>query len=589
VGLLTVLLINQRYFPNSKYADLVSTLFSAKILAVLYFGFVTASVIAITLAVFSALCFTLQRAGKGARVGMVCAVILLLSAGLFYHQREATPFVDAATASKPNIILIGADSLRPDYVGYLGSSLVTPNLDAFLRNSTVFMEALTPIARTFPAWVSILTGQYPRQHGVRFDLMDVTGLDLHGTLSSILRDAGYETVFATDDTRFSNIDERFGFDKVVTPPRGLNDFLLGSFNDFPLSNIVVNTRLGRWLFPYSYANRPAFITYNPASFLELLKPVLATSHAKPLFLTVHFCLPHSPYYWSNFITQDPTDGVGHYQAAIQRFDQQLQAFLAELKQYHLLDHSIVVLLSDHGEALELPGDRITASRLYQPGKDNPQGAVPHFYPPSLENEAVNESVGHGTDVLSMSQYHALLAFRLYGVAHQDVRWVSGIVSLLDIKPTLFSYLGLPLTASNGKSLRPVLDGKSGVASLPTDLFIESDFSPQAIHSAHPETRQLLFEGIDFFEIHPVTTLLTVKQTMAPLIISSKQYADIYGAWILALYPDGRDTMTPVLVNLATGKWTTDLRIPFAQQSPAAHMLQALKAFYGQEIRFVRNI
>ncbi len=28
-----------------------------------------------------------------------------------------------------------------------------------------------------------------------------------------------------------------------------------------------------------------------------------------------------------------------------------------LKQNHLLDHAIVILLSDHGEALELSGDR----------------------------------------------------------------------------------------------------------------------------------------------------------------------------------------------------------------------------------------
>jgi hypothetical protein len=72
--------------------------------------------------------------------------------------------------------------------------------------------------------------------------------------------------------------------------------------------------------------------------------------------------------------------------------------------------------------------------------------------------------------------------------------------------------------------------------------------------------------------------------MGQLIISSKQYADIYGSWILALYPQGPHTMMPILVNLVTGQWTNDLRTPFALKSPASHMLQALKTFYGDEIR-----
>ncbi len=35
-----------------------------------------------------------------------------------------------------------------------------------------------------------------------------------------------------------------------------------------------------------------------------------------------------------------------------------------------------------------------------------------FYPPSLDKEEVNQSAGHGTDVLGLTQYHSLLAFKL---------------------------------------------------------------------------------------------------------------------------------------------------------------------------------
>jgi hypothetical protein len=150
------------------------------------------------------------------------------------------------------------------------------------------------------------------------------------------------------------------------------------------------------------------------------------------------------------------------------------------------------------------------------------------------------------------------------------------------------YLGVSSEGMSGIALNDYIDGTKRDVPALHDIFLESDFSPAAIHTAHPETRQLVFEGIDFFEINPITTRLTIKKSMGKLIISSKQYADVYGSWILALYPQGVGGMMPILVNLETGKWTNDLRVPFALMSPAGHMLQALKTFYGDEIALVQN-
>jgi arylsulfatase A-like enzyme len=586
IAFISILLLNQYFFPNSKYADLMG-LFNLHVTHFLFNFFAFLSIISLSLALLGGMVLMLRIVQ--ARALIAITLLLILTGINFSHYPRLTQSVeDVATTAKPNIIIIGIDSLRPDYVGYFGSPLATPHIDEFFNHSAVFAEAITPIARTFPAWVSLLTGQYPKKNGARFDLMDQTSLDLSETLPAILREQGYQTVFAMDETRFSNIDKNFGFDEIVTPPAGLNDFLLGTFNDFPLSNLLVNTRLGQWLFPYSYANRPAFITYQPSSFQALLQQTLVKDRTKPLFLAVHFCLPHYPYYWADYLSQHATNGVEHYHASIERIDRQLNDFLILLKQDHLLDHSIVVLMSDHGEALELQGDRVTASDSFIPGADNKKSRIPHFYPPSLDDEAVNESVGHGTDVLSMSQYHSVLAFRFYGV-EKPAQLVPGIVTLLDIKPTLLNYLNIATHSQGGISLSDYIDGKKSTVLSTQDIFLESDFSPAAIHTAHPETRQLVFEGVDFFEINPVTTRLTVKKTMGQLIISSKQYADIYGSWILALYPQSMGGMMPILVNLNTGQWTNDLRTPFALKSPANHMLQALKTFYGhQEITLVQN-
>src|SRR5204863_1260045 len=140
-------------------------------------------------------------------------------------------------------------------LGYFGAGKYTPHMDEFLNQATVFSESLTPLARTFPSWVSILTGAYPKNSNVRYNLSDQITFDLKQTLPSILRDHGYKTIYAIDETRFSNINESYGFDQIVAPPTGFNDFLIGTINDFPLSNLLVNTILGKYLFPYSYANR----------------------------------------------------------------------------------------------------------------------------------------------------------------------------------------------------------------------------------------------------------------------------------------------------------------------------------------------
>ena len=467
--------------------------------------------------------------------------------------------------------------MRPDFLSFFGSDRATPFFDSFLNQASVFSEAVTPLARTFPSWVSVFTGQYPVENNIRTDLQNQDHVNFQSTLPQILKKEGYETIFATDETRFSNIDHNIGFERIVSPPVGLNDFLLGTFNDFPLSNLLVNTFIGQKIFPYSYANRSVDFTYQPDSFLNLIKPYLKAERTKPLFLSIHFCLSHNPYVWSQ-LKAAPLNIQERYAESVIRVDTQVKQFFSLLEDNHLLDHAIVVLLSDHGEALEFPGDRITEKDLFISDHQNKQ-AIPQFYPPSLDEEAVNQSAGHGTDVLGLSQYHTVLAFRLYGFGQEKVKVYSDEVTLLDIKPTILAFLGLSSPKSSGSSLVDLISGK--IQTLPKrHLFIESDFTPQSIQTLYPEKRKVMLEGIELFQIDPVTTRLTVKDKMFKMILESKQYADIYDQWILALYPTNQFHYIPILVNLENGLWTDDLHSKFALQSPAQAMLQKLKCFYS---------
>lgn len=568
LALLTVLLGNQYLYPNSKFADITSQIIPTSAIEICFFICLSLFLILLLIAI----CGIFRKKSS--------AFILIVPAlcASYFYSKSSPPAHSVATSEKPNIILIGIDALRPDFLGFFGDAKRTaPNLDQFLEHSAVFSESLTPLARTFPAWISILTGEYPRNNLMRTDLMDKKLFDHTKTLSSILQNAGYHTIFAMDDTRYSNIDHSLGFDEIVSPPFGFNDFLLGTMNDFPLSNLLVNTPLGRYLLPHSYANRAVFTTYNPNTFNEYLNDTLKKSHNKPVFLAVHFCLPHYPYAWSDHTFHHRS--LFNYRSAIHRADQQFSDFLKILKKNQLLEHSIVVVLSDHGEALELPGDRATEADLFIPGKSSD---IPHFYPGS-QKEKINRSGGHGTDVLSLTQYHTVLAFRYFGVNGQKVNVIPGRVSLLDITPTILQTLNIAKTGMDGRSLASYIAGDTLKVANDEHFFIESDFSPNSVRTVHPETRKVLFQGIDYFQIDPKTTRITVKPKMLQLIISSKQYADFYGPWVLALYPQSHKPMIPILVNLETGQWTDDLSTPFAQDAPTLRMLQALKSFFKEDL------
>lgn len=571
VAVVTLLIANQYIFVNSKFALVINTIVPKSMLPYC-FWFLLTGMCALQLMAIGGLL-------KSSRLLFTLLTSILLMT--FYCFLHKPTIKDYASEQRPNIILIGVDALRPDFLGYFGNSQnMSPHLDQFFESATVFSESLSPIARTFPAWMSILTGEYPKIHSIRTDLMDNKDFPAESTLSSILQKKGYKTIFATDDSRFSNINEDLGFDNIIAPSVGLNNFLIGTMNDFPLSNLLVNTYLGHFILPYSHANRAAFTTYNPDSFLHDMNRTLEKPRHAPLFLAVHFCLAHFPYVWADNLWEKNT--FLHYRSAVQRVDKQVYDFLSLLKRNKVLDHAIVVILSDHGEALHLAGDRITEEDLYLS-----HGEPPHFYPGD-QVEKLNQSSGHGTDVLSMSQYHTVLAFRYFGLKGQRENLISGRVSLLDIKPTILEAVGIHDNVSNGKSLVDYISGNRATVTANGHFFIESDFSPDSVRAVHPETRKVIFEGLEYFQINPKTTHVSVKPSMLQQIISSKQYADFYGHWELALYPQNNQWMMPILINLETGEWTNNLSTPFAKTAPTAIMLDALQSFFKDDLKEIMH-
>jgi hypothetical protein len=124
----------------------------------------------------------------------------------------------SAARVRPNVLIVLVDTLRRDRLGSYGCVRgLTPRIDAFAAESTVFDEAVAQASWTRPSVTSIFTGLFPQGHGV-------TGLETSlapaaTTLAELLHDAGYFT--AAVSTNYHVTKEtglRQGFQRFVLIP-----------------------------------------------------------------------------------------------------------------------------------------------------------------------------------------------------------------------------------------------------------------------------------------------------------------------------------------------------------------------------------
>lgn len=433
-----------------------------------------------------------------------------------------------ATRKQPHIILIGLDSLRADVALGEGAATLTPSVHEFLEASTVFRDTTTPLARTFPSWVSLLTGRHPHTTGAVINLFPRELIQEGDTLPEILRDNGYKTVYAIDEVRFSNLDKSYGFDEMISPPIGAADFMLGFFSDSPLSNLLVNTRLGGYLFPYAHGNRAVSITYEPDTFVDRLDREL--NFEQPTFLAVHMTLAHWPYSWASakpILKADQTpDTKPMYQQAVQRLDTQFKDVVDVLRRKGALENAIVVVLSDHGESL---------GEFADPKVPRFHDVIPEHY--------VKEIFGHGTDIFAEQQYQVVFGVRSFGstpLALQPGQTITAPASLEDLAPTLVDALGMRNTTPfDGRSLVPLLQAhRSGTVVDWNDRirFTETEFNPPGVALGQIITTSALTDAAEFYRINPVTDRIYIRQESLTEILANRQYAALRDGRVLASVP-----------------------------------------------------
>ncbi len=335
------------------------------------------------------------------------------------------PSLPDVAPSPPNIIVVMVDTLRADHMSLYGYERpTTPFIDTFASEAMVFERARSQAACTFPSVNSLFTSRYAFDFYVQGE--NQMGIPAeYPTIAEILRARGYRTiaVSASPIVRATPSKEN---------PNGGFGTGFEVFDESCLwgDAACVNARA-----------------------LELLETA-----REPFFLYLHFMDPHShfappdshrrqfagPYDGYDFIAAGDfnpiaemlyNDGpqvdisdrdlqhlVNLYDDEILYFDGQLEQLFASLGEDDVLDRSLIVFTSDHGEEF-----------------------LEHGH------------IGHCRGVWD-TLTRVPLFMRIPGLDGGDR--TDAAVQLVDVLPTVLDELGIEDTATSlvGTTLRPLLEG-----------------------------------------------------------------------------------------------------------------------------------
>ncbi len=260
----------------------------------------------------------------------------------------------------PNIILLSIDTLRADRLGAYGYKRpTTPNIDAFAKESSVFLNAVTAAPWTLPSHLSMLTGLYPSVHGVSRSRGQRLAKDIP-LLAEVLKKQGYKN-FAY--TAGGYLSAAYGFD------RGFDEYFpkkhrkLSGDKGFNSTISRTQARIEEF-----HGKEPFFIfmhTYDVHCPYTPPEPYFSQFKSEGAeFITPNRC--GNPSY--NNMNLTPANGLflsDRYDGAVRWVDDLFGNFFRFLKEKNILEDTVVIITSDHGEEFFEHGRIGHQSSLYR--------------------------------------------------------------------------------------------------------------------------------------------------------------------------------------------------------------------------------
>ncbi|ELT92899.1 hypothetical protein CAPTEDRAFT_165852 [Capitella teleta] len=258
--------------------------------------------------------------------------------------------VKVPVAQKPNILLILADDLGWNDVGWNNPEIKTPNLDRLASNG-VILNASYALSTCSPSRTALLTGRYPFKLGLQHGVVKKGkpyGLPLNITLlPQKLKHLGYSThaigKWHLGFCRWEYTPTFRGFDSFYGFYSGSEDYYKRKTAAIRGYDFRMNTKVFK----------PKIKKYSTLDYgRRAVKIIQAHKRTEPLFLYMPFQAVHSPlqvpksfeFKYRNIVDRNRRIFSGMVSA----MDSAIGMTIKALKQRNMLTNTMIVFLSDNG-------------------------------------------------------------------------------------------------------------------------------------------------------------------------------------------------------------------------------------------------
>jgi arylsulfatase A-like enzyme len=405
------------------------------------------------------------RAMRG--LGLLAAIWLAFAAP---HALGASQEME-----RPHIVVIMADDLGWNDVGYHGSEIKTPHLDRLAKDGRELTRFYVNSVCS-PTRASLMTGQSAMRLGITSPMPKIApkGLPLElNTLPDYLRQLDYQTALVGKwhlGVKRPYHPNRRGFDTFygnLSGAVGYWDHVHGGHYDWQ--------RNGKTF------REDGYVTHLQAN--EAVRVVRARDKARPLFMLFSLGAPHLP-------NEAPPEAIDAYAdiadekrrvhaAMVSELDMAVGQLLAMLDEEGMADNTLVWFLSDNGGLTQYRGMPQAFYRILDAAKWLWGDDIPVRF---IEFMRTNTEDG-GSDNTPLTGAKGSVkegGIRVPGI----IRWPAALgagafdtrLSVLDMLPTLLDAAGgakLPVEPHDGRSFLRALRGE---ATLPPAPFVTQAFN-----------------------------------------------------------------------------------------------------------------
>ncbi len=438
---------------------------------------------------------------------------------------------------QPNILLICTDHWPASLLGEAGHSVIqTPTLDQLARNGIRFTNAYSTCPVCIPARHSLMTGASPRGHNMRY-YNDTEPMPNLPTLAQTFRNVGYQA-YAVGKLHVYPQRDRIGFDDVILAEEGRVQFgVVDDYEMFLTDQGYAGQHFAHGMNNNEYLARPWHLPEDCHvtnwTTRRMARVIQRRDPTRPAFWYLSYTHPHPPLtplssyldLYRDFEPEPPYLGewasdaktlpyplkslqhrryVDQHVARLARqafyalcthIDHQLRVVIGTLREEGLLDNTVILFTSDHGDMLGNHG--LWAKKLFYEDSAN--------VPMILMGVAGDERVGH---------YHI----------------EKRLVCLEDVMPTLLGLAGIDIPDTvEGLSMvglkeRDNLYGEHGENDTVSRMIHDGRF--KLIYYPVGNYFQLFDLHQDPQEMHNLANLSTYAETVERL--SQCLFGELYG-------------------------------------------------------------